>query len=414
MLIKSVSNKINLLTLLIFFSFLARIIQVYFIRDLSFENEWNILVNNLIKYKSYAYYNFNEQPIPSVYMPPLYAFFIYFIKIITTSNGTGLLYTIILIQVLLSTYSVYLFYQLNGNFFSKKISLINSSIYSLIPLNLYACGQISSITLQVFLSLLFLNLLFSLIKEQTKKNVIFFSFTSSLLILIRGEFTLIFIFIIFFIFIKKKIKAKDIIKILLIISLIISPYIVRNYIHFNQIFIVKSLGYNLWKGNNELSKVEGHAESFEKEEHKNIKLKIDNLEKDKFYELNRDKVLLNEAINNLKGNPTKYILQYIKKFLSFYFIDLQSTYPLYYNFFHIIPIILISILSLTGLPVIFKDSKLEGKFLLLYLATNLAIFSIFSILPRYKLIIIPIQIILASYSIIYLLKKIKKVKWKKI
>ena len=166
MLNKSLTNKINLLTFLLFFSFLARVIQVYFIRDLLFENEWNILVNNLIKYKSYAYYNFNEQLIPSVYMPPLYAFFIYFIKIITTTNGTELLYIIILIQILLSTYSVYLFYKLNGNFFLKKISLINSSIYSLIPLNLYACGQISSITLQVFLSLLFL-LMSSLLQVQT-------------------------------------------------------------------------------------------------------------------------------------------------------------------------------------------------------------------------------------------------------
>ena len=409
MLNKSLTNKINLLTFLLFFSFLARVIQVYFIRDLLFENEWNILVNNLIKYKSYAYYNFNEQLIPSVYMPPLYAFFIYFIKIITTTNGTELLYIIILIQILLSTYSVYLFYQLNGNFFSKKISLINSSIYSLIPLNLYACGQISSITLQVFLSLLFLNLLFLIIKEKTKKNIIFFSFTSSLLILIRGEFILIFIFIIFFIFIKKKIKVKNMVKILLIVALIISPYIARNYIHFNQIFIVKSLGYNLWKGNNELSKVEGHAESFEKEEHKNVKAKIDNLKKDKFYELNRDKVLLNEAINNLKENPIRYILQYIKKFLSFFFVDLQSTYPSYYNFFHIFPMILISLFSFAGLPVIFKDRKLESKFLLFYLVANLVIFSIFSILPRYKLIIIPIQIISASYFIIYLFKKVKKV-----
>jgi len=409
MLLKSPSNKINLLTFLLFISFLARVIQVYFVRDLSFENEWNILVNNLIKYKSYAYYNFNEQPIPSVYMPPLYAFFIYFIKTITASNGTELLYTIILIQILLSTYSVYLFYQLNGNFFSKKISLINSSIYSLVPLNLYACGQISSITLQVFLSFLFLNLLFLIIKEQTKKNIIFFSFTSSLLILIRAEFILIFIFIIFFIFIKKKIKLKNMIKILVIVALIISPYITRNYIHFNQIFIVKSLGYNLWKGNNELSKVEGHAESFEKEEHKNIKVKIDNLKKDKFYELNRDKVLLNEAINNLQENPIRYILQYIKKFLSFFFVDLQSTYPLYYNFFHIFPLIFISLFSFAGLPMIFKDRKLESKFLLLYLVANLVIFSIFSILPRYKLIIIPIQIISASYFIIYLFKKVKKI-----
>ena len=44
----------------------------------------------------------------------------------------------------------------------------------------------------------------------------------------------------------------------MIVIFLISPYVVRNYIHFNQVFIVKSLGYNLWKGNNQLSLVEGY------------------------------------------------------------------------------------------------------------------------------------------------------------
>ena len=147
---------------------------------------------------------------------------------------------------------------------------------------------------------------------------------------------------------------------------------------------------------------------FKKAEFKELKVKLDSLKKNKYYEINRDNVFLEHAIGYLKENPTRYINLYVKKFFSYYFIDLNSTYPNYYNFFHIIPIIFISILSLPGIFIFYKKNKMENKCLLLYLLSNLIIFSIFFILPRYKLIIIPIQIILAAYFMIYLFKKIRK------
>ena len=41
--------------------------------------------------------------------------------------------------------------------------------------------------------------------------------------------------------------------------LIVSPYVVRNVILFETITITKSFGYNLWKGNNSNSLVEGNV-----------------------------------------------------------------------------------------------------------------------------------------------------------
>ena len=317
------------------------------------------------------------------------------------------LYLIFLIQVVLSTYSVYLFYQINQNFFTDKFSIINSFIFSIIPLNIYTCGQISSVNIQLFLSLLFLKLLFSTIKNKTQKNIIFFSIVCGLLILARGEFIIIFILTLFFIFISKKINIMNLIKIIIIVSLVISPYVIRNYIHFNQFIIVKSLGYNLWKGNNQLSTVEGYGK-FEIEKFKNLHNKVKNINKDKYYEINWDNIFLDEAINNIEKNPTKYVKLFFKKLFSFYFIDLKSTYPNYYNFFHIFPIIFLSLLSFPSLVVFFRNNKFENKYLGLYFFFNLVIFSVFFILPRYKLVILPVQIILVGYTLTYLIKKIGK------
>jgi len=395
------------------FSFLIRLVVVYFLGDqynepkgyrLGVNNEWNVLLAHLIKYKSYSLLIFNEQLIPSVFMPPMYPFFLYSINFISNFSGDNLMYAIIFIQIILSTYCVYIFYQINQNFFSNKLSLINSIVFSIIPLNLYYCGQISSINLQVLFSLLFLKFLILIIKEKNQRNIIFFSIISGAMILTRGEFILIFLCILFFVFLKKKIKFTNLVKIMIIISIVVSPYMVRNYIHFNEIFIVKSLGYNLWKGNNELANVEGYTD-FEKIEFKKLKNNIDNLEKNKHYEINRDNVFLDQAIVNLKKDFSKYFTLFFKKLFSYYFIDINSSYPNYYNFFHIFPIILISILSAPGLLFFYKNNKLENECFGIYLFSNLIIFSIFFILPRYKLVILPIQIILAAYFINYIMKR---------
>ena len=170
---ENIKIKTYFLPLLIVLSFFSRLIGVYFFRDANFYainvNEWYILLHNLIHHNSYSVYGFDNQFIPSVFMPPIYPFFLYFIKLITFLEGINLLYAIFFVQIILSTYSVYLFYQLNQHFFSNKISLINSIIFSFFPLNIYACGQISSINIQIILSLLFLKLLLLLINEEKKK-----------------------------------------------------------------------------------------------------------------------------------------------------------------------------------------------------------------------------------------------------
>ena len=399
-------NKKYMLLTLIAVSFLLRLATVYFVRDFQIDNEWKVLLNNLVNYNSYSYYTFNNKLIPSALLPPLYPFFLYVIKTVTSLEGPSLINLIIFIQIILSTYSVYLFFQINLNFFEIKLSLINSLIFSIIPLNIYACGQTSSICLQMFFFLFFLKLLFQLLKTQNKKNIIFFSLASSMTILIRGEFILLFILTIFFIYLNKKIKTINILKIITITILVISPYVVRNYIQFNQFFIVKSLGYNLWKGNNQLSTVGGY-EDFKSLEFTHLNNKITKIKKNKYYEINRDNIFLKEATSNITAKPIYYFKLYIKKFFTYFFIDINSKYPNYNNFLHLFPIIVISIISAPGLFIVLKKKSFKSRYLIFLLLFNIIIFSVFFILPRYKLVILPMQIILAAYFANYVLKKLK-------
>jgi len=183
--------------------------------------------------------------------------------------------------------------------------------------------------------------------------------------------------------------------ILLLVSVVVSPYVARNVFVAETLTITKSIGFNLWKGNNENAKVEGNSQY-----DLNMKNKIDNLAKDNNYDAKLDNIFLDEALKNIKTNPTKYAILYLKKFLSFIFIDIDSSYPNYYHPLNYLPALLFGILSIVGIILSDKNSY-QMNFLILFFIANVVIFSSFFILPRYKLVILPMQIIFINILIDY-------------
>ena len=136
------------------------------------------------------------------------------------------------------------------------------------------------------------------------------------------------------------------------------------------------------------------VEKISKETHEKIK-KIKPQDK---YDLIIDGLYKEEAIKFIMDNPIRYAQLYIIKLISFIFFDFNSSYPNYYNIFHLLPKIIISISSLIGVFLILKKKDVL-KFFALYYLLNGFLFSIFFILPRYSLSLLPIQIILTCYSL---------------
>ena len=211
-----------------------------------------------------------------------------------------------------------------------------------------------------------------------------------MLILTRAEFILFYFLTILFFFIYFKKNFKSLFFSILFTILIISPYIYRNYIIFNEITITKSFGYNLLKGNNPNFKVEGSPEFIEENFPRN-KL---NIKTDKYYEIKLDNFYKSEALKIIKNDSLTYFKFYLKKVYSFIFFNKDSTYSDYFNFMHIIPKIIISILSFIAAILLIRKKSFY-QYLSFYYFTNILLFSIFFILPRYSLILLPIQILLS-------------------
>ena len=88
--------------------------------------------------------------------------------------------------------------------------MFGTLIFSLFPLHIYACSQISSAILQSFLIVLFFYLFFKITKKDNFFNICFFSLTSGLLILLRGEFIAFFLLSILYILLFLKMNLKNI------------------------------------------------------------------------------------------------------------------------------------------------------------------------------------------------------------
>tara|TARA_Y100000590_G_scaffold175838_1_gene200922 strand:- start:4287 stop:5531 length:1245 start_codon:yes stop_codon:yes gene_type:complete len=395
-------KEIYLLTFIILFSVVIRIPVIFTYGDLRIENEWGYLYNNLVTHGQLVYENLDGFLLPNLWMPPLYAYYIYFFSFFTSEEATVTL-LVLYSQIFLSSLSVVIFYKLNEFFFSKKISFYSALLFSIFPIYLYSCSQISSITLQVFLTLSFLYFFFQFIKEKNFLSIFLFSFTGGLLILLRGEFYVIFFLSIIYLIIFFKISIRNILAILLITLITTSPYLIRNYVIFEKVTIIKSFGYNLWKGNHpyalEKSLIEGAEIVDEK-----LQKQMNEIPKDKFYRFKYDKIFLEEAIENIKKEPLGYMSLIIRKSLSFLLIDINSPSKNYYNPLNYIPLLLIGLTSLIG--IIFSDKKsYKLNYLILILIAYVGIFSTVSVLPRYKLIILPLQIIFTNVLIVYIKKK---------
>ena len=305
--LKSIKNKEALLIILLFLlSFTVRIPVILILGDTILDNEWGIMHYNLINHNILSQQSFGEFLLPNLWLPPLYAYYLYILSFLNFEDQNFVL-LVLFSQIILASISVVIFYKLNKNFFPQKISLFSSLLFSFFPLYLYASAQISSISLTIFLAIYFYYFFFKIKNNKKYINIILYSLVGGLLILCNREFIAIIILSSFYLLFFYKISFKKILLIILVTSITISPYLVRNYIVFDKIIMGAGFGYNLWKGNNPNSKVEGSE--FVNENLKNL---INKIPRDKFYRIKENEIFIEEAIKNIKEDTTKYFFLYIK------------------------------------------------------------------------------------------------------
>ena len=393
----------SLFLLIITVLFRLPLIEIY--GDTSLEYEWTKLVRNLVESNQLVWKTIDGFMLPNLWVPPLYAYFIYFFTFFGL-EGENLILYVILTQIFLSSVAVVFFFKINKFFFNNQLSFLSAIIFSLFPLYAYASTQISSITLQVFFTILFIYYLFRTIKSQNFFNILIFSISGGLLVLLRGEFYAIFIIsLIYMLFLN--IKIKNIIIICSLALIIASPYLVRNYLIFDKVTVLNSFGYNIWKGNHPIA-VEKSIVAGDETRSDEIQQEVDKIPRDLNYRFKFNEIFFHETIENIKEKPVDHFLFVVKKAVSFILIDFNSQDKNYYNAWHYIPVLIVGLVSIIG--IVLSDKKSHNlNYLILLFLVYVGIYSLVSIMPRYKLMILPIQLIFFMIVIKFIFEKLKKI-----
>ena len=182
----------------------AGLFSIYFFGDKTLDNEWTVIVYNLEKNNILSSREINGILVPNLFMPPLYPIFLFILKKILF-NSESYVIVVLLIQLCFHLLSAHMLKKILNLLFEKKFSNLGFLIFLFFPLSIYAVSQISSINLQVLLLLIFIYNFIKIFETSSTTSIVFFSVASGLLMLLRGEFFIFFIFTLIYLFLNKKI-----------------------------------------------------------------------------------------------------------------------------------------------------------------------------------------------------------------
>ncbi len=229
--IKMINSKLHF-PIIIFLGALSRIVSIEYFGDTYIDNEWGVILFNLENNSILGFREIGDKIFPNIFMPPLYPLFLFIIKIINPFDEL-FIKLVLYIHLVISIITIIYFRKILLCFFPKNLSNLGALIFSLFPLYVYSVSQISSISLQVFLIVLFFYYFLEIVKKPQLRYLIYFPIISGLLILLRGEFYIIYLLTLIFIYLINK-NLKNIAIIFFATLILVSPYLVRNFNIFEK------------------------------------------------------------------------------------------------------------------------------------------------------------------------------------
>ena len=391
-------------------AFSLRIFAAIFFGDKILDHEFDVLARNFVNGFGYSYWSLLENGeltnkyapeallhLPSAYMPILYPLLVTLFVYVFGYNSTSV-FLLLAFQSFLGAINCHMIGKIFEEKFNKKsFSLIYLTAF--FPLHIFMSTQISASTVYVFLISCVLLFYHRLLKFRDIKHSIFLGISLGLLTLSRADAILIIpAIIILLTFIHRNISSKYTLVFALSSLLIIAPLSVRNYNTFGFFYpLTISGGLNLWLGNND--DATGSRMNYVvpyKPIPKTIQDQIQSLKVDENYEVALDNIYKEEAKQFIINNPLKSVKLSIKKIIFFWvhIYDERVKYPLMNNILYWGPWIILLPFFMFGFRDIIKDFKSHDLeiFLILYFTF---IYSVFFVLPRYRLIVLPIYLILS-------------------
>lgn len=400
-------KKGNKIILVCIASFLLRLLLILKFKTYVSPNLWEYeeIANNLISGRGFLYHHLGKAPYRS-FNNPLYSLLSLGVYLYTDHSYLAVL----LLQSAFSMLCAYIIFKIGKIIFNEKVAFLSAILVAFHPgLIYYDIFNLIPLSIDIFF-IAFVAFLFLRFKDKPNVNKMFLiGMIIGLGTLSRGIIVAILLALIIYIgiFFKDYFLGKKLsfISVLLVGTfLILSPWLIRNYIIHKELLLISTTGETFWRGNNE--RASGTSISgkgipiFElyPEEFRNKVYSLDELGQKRFFE--------NEAWQFIRNYPLKFIKFYFKKVYYFWWFSPQSgiLYPkLYFVIYKYIYSILL-IFSLWGLLSISRtkeDSVRRGTWVIIAVFLVISFSqSLFYVEGRHRWLIEPLLIPFFIYGIL--------------
>ena len=388
-------NKTNIFLFLfaIVIKIIFSIIILHFLEPNIAEEFYDDIARNLLNGNGYV---INEGESPNLWRAPVYSFFLAGIFFFFGSTN----FYAILFQILVDSTTCLVIFFIGKSVYNKRIGLISAIVFILYPFfSYYTVHLLSESLFSLLLSFVILYLI-SKRKIGHCWDFIVIGLLAGIAILCKPSLQYFPFFILFGLFIsfKKKRAFLNFIAFAIGLSVVILPWIIRNYNVTGDFLLGTGGGYNLWLGNHIPTDGKDHDELNE-EKLQLLKDSITRVTQGKGdqFTIENDKKFFDEALRGVRDNPYQTILLIVKKAFRFWFYIYHPDHKKYILF--LVPIQGL-ILSLSLVGVYFSIKEKIGIFYLLAIIIyfnliHAAVISTF----RYSIPVMPYVILFAVYGV---------------
>lgn len=355
------------------------------------------------------------------YLHPLYPYLVGLIYTIFNAN----IITILLLQAILGAASVVLIYQIGLKAFNRGTALIASLIYSLYQPAIYFTGTFLGVTVTIFLLLWGIYYFLDNYNDNRSYIWIICGFIFGLAVLSRFTIVLCLMSLSLYFILQK--RWKESVCLLLGCSFVFIPVAIHNYLAEKQFLLFTSHGGVTFYHTNhhgcggfpEFGEFRiGNVETIHK-------VSIDLARKES------GKMLSSAEVSNFWYKKTmEFIKQYPFEFLNFLWLrftlfwnnfEIPSNYNIYFfreqipflQWFVLFNYQTVAILFLPGLLFVLGDWK-RYLWLLLIIGTYGASLMVFFVYARFRIVIVPLMLLVSAYGLNHLWDSIKEHQWKEI
>lgn len=393
----------RLLILVFMLAFVLRIIYILAL-PLDFIMKWESdayvykgLALNILSTHSYG----QIAGVPDAQNPPLYPCFLAFVYIIFGAAEKGII-SVRLIQALISSFVCIIVFYIAQEIFDKKVAIFSAFLVALHPALIAYTGMHLTETLYIFILFLFILYMLRSYFDLSFKNIFLCGLLFGLSILTR-EVLLLFPFFLllglFFLGYRFKELIKYVAIMLIGLAVIIGPWTIRNFVHFNKFIPVTEGGGHVL-----------YAANYIPETGKWV---MDGTEITKiYYSIKNDnktsytKKALRHIAHLVKDRPLAYLDMLMKKFKELWLHPSGSKqiHNAYIRSTYVIIHYILLLLCFLGIVVAVraKNKKILPLLLILFYVTFLFVFVLFP-LARYFLPFLPLVFILSSRGLFWLI-----------